>query len=110
MEYKHNALEIISAASKRFTQPLDPIPAKIAVHIRINNNPSDCYKIEFERGKFSLYQGPCSEPGGEDLSSNMSALAQDQDNLGKISILSGEKITAEYENLDHFWDGMFKAC
>jgi len=110
MEYKHNALEIVSAASRRFGQPHDPIPAKIAVHIELNNSPAECYKIEFDRGKFSLVKGLCSESGEEDRSAHMSALAENQNNLGKVFVYSGEKAVAEYESLDQFWEIMFKAC
>lgn len=110
MDYKYNALEIVSAASKRFAVPNEPIQPKIAVHIEITNSPGENFKIEFDRGKFTLCKGSSSESGGEDLASHMSVLSEEQDNLGRVVVYSGDTAAAEFEGLDQFWDTMFKVC
>ena len=104
MDYRINPMEIVSLAFKKFTDPREFTVPKVQVSIEIKASENECFKVELERGKFSIFRGDCAVEGGEDISTRMSILQQNQDGLGRVRIFVGSEFKKEFDCLDSFWE------
>lgn len=97
MEDKYNAMRIISGVSRKF-RPDNFIKANIKIEIKIMNSPNQCYILFNYPPNF--IKGTCGSRSGAKINS----LESDKDDLGKVCVYENDKLIAEYEKYDKFFD------